>query len=108
MTVTDNLNQSITQRLLDENSNLVELIDPNGNSSLNVYDAEDRLETNTHREGGVTAYAYDALDRIIQVTAPNGAVSRPTVRQKYPVTFCFVFLNSPPDRYWFSQKFFCF
>lgn len=64
--------ESITQRILDNNSNLIALIDPNGNSSNNSYDPFNRLDTNTHREGGVTDYTYDAQDRIIKVEAPNG------------------------------------
>lgn len=67
--------QSITQRTLDENSNLIGLIDPNGNSSTNNYDAYNRLNSNTHREGGITQYGYDDQDRIINVTAPNGVIT---------------------------------
>ncbi len=66
---------SITRRILDENSNLVGLIDPNGNPSSNTYDPFNRLDSNTHREAGVTQYEYDDQDRIVKVTAPNGAVT---------------------------------
>ncbi len=69
------VDNSVTQRILDENSNLIGLIDPNGNPSNNSYDAFNRLETNTHREGGVTRYVYDEQDRITQVTAPNGVIT---------------------------------
>ncbi|MCZ6804625.1 MAG: putative Ig domain-containing protein [Proteobacteria bacterium] len=62
---------SITQRLLDNNSNLMGLIDPNGNSSGNVFDGEDRLTENTHRLSGITTYEYDTNDRITKVVAPN-------------------------------------
>ena len=47
--------ESITQRLLDENNNLIGLTDPNGNPSSNSYDASNRLESNAHRESGVDA-----------------------------------------------------
>ena len=67
--------ESITQRVLDENSNLVGLVDPNGASSSNAYDPFNRLVKNTHRLGGETVYAYDLLDRLVQVTAPNGVVT---------------------------------
>ncbi len=67
--------ESITQRILDANSNLTGLIDPNGNPSSNQYDPYNRLESNTHREGGITQYSYDAQDRIIKVTAPNGVIT---------------------------------
>ena len=68
--------ESITQRMLDNNSNLIELIDPNGNSSFNSYDKSNRLTDNTHRLSGITQYQYDPLDRITQVTAPNGVITR--------------------------------
>ena len=67
--------ESITQRILDENSNLIGLIDPNGNPSSNTYDPFNRLDINTHREGGVTDYSYDDQDRIIEVIAPNGVIT---------------------------------
>ena len=69
---------SITRRILDNNSNLTELIDPNGNSSFNDYDASNRLTENTHRLDGITEYVYDTLDRVTRVTAPNGVVTRYT------------------------------
>ena len=55
---------------------LIELIDPNGNSSFNSYDKSNRLTDNTHRLSGITQYQYDPLDRITQVTAPNGVITR--------------------------------
>jgi RHS repeat-associated protein len=68
--------ESVTTRLLDENSNLVGLTDPNTNSSSNVYDAFNRLRTNTHRLQGETVYDYHlTLDRVARVTAPNGVVT---------------------------------
>ncbi|MEQ8937797.1 MAG: RHS repeat-associated core domain-containing protein, partial [Gammaproteobacteria bacterium] len=67
--------ESITQRILDANSNLVGLIDPNGNQSTNTYDAFNRLENNIHRESGVTLYEYDDQDRITKVIAPNGVTT---------------------------------
>lgn len=67
--------ESIMQRILDENSNLIGLIDPNGNSSSNSYDVFNRLETNTHRENGVTQYVYDDQDRITLVIAPNNVLT---------------------------------
>ncbi len=69
------IEESITQRILDENSNLIGLIDPNGNPRSNVYDAFNRLDNNTHREGGITDYTYDDQDRITKVEAPNGVVT---------------------------------
>jgi RHS repeat-associated protein len=69
------IEESITQRILDENSNLIGLIDPNGNPSSNTYDPFNRLDSNTHRESGVTGYSYDDQDRIINVIAPNGVVT---------------------------------
>ena len=72
----DLTSDSITERILDENSNLVGLIDPNGNPSSTTFDAFNRLETNTHRESGITSYVYDAQDRIIEVVAPNGATTQ--------------------------------
>ena len=67
--------ESITQRILDANSNLIGLIDPNGNPSNNGYDENNRLESNTHREGGITQYEYDDQDRIVKVIAPNGVTT---------------------------------
>ncbi|MBV1929022.1 MAG: hypothetical protein KUG81_05865 [Gammaproteobacteria bacterium] len=67
---------SISQRVLDENSNLISLIDPNGNASTNQYDAFNRLDSNTHRENGITQYTYDDQDRITQVIAPNGVTTQ--------------------------------
>ena len=69
------LTESVTTRLLDANSNLVGLIDPNGSASSNAYDAFNRLATNTHRESGVTHYTYDDQDRIVEVIAPNGVTT---------------------------------
>ena len=66
---------SVTTRLLDENSNLVGLIDPNGNASSNRYDPFDRLVENTHRLDGKTTYEYDDQDRITRVIAPNGVTT---------------------------------
>jgi len=66
---------SINERILDENSNLINIIDPNGNSSTNQYDAFNRLDNNTHRENGTTQYSYDDQDRITQVIAPNGVIT---------------------------------
>ena len=67
--------ESITKRFLDNNSNLVGLMDPNGNNSSNAYDPFNRLAENTHRLDGVTAYTYDDQDRIVKVIAPNGVVT---------------------------------
>ena len=67
--------ESVTERILDNNSNLTGLIDPNANQSANIFDAEDRLVESTHRENGVSTYAYDTNDRITEVVAPNGVVT---------------------------------
>ncbi|NKC16106.1 MAG: hypothetical protein GKR94_29055 [Gammaproteobacteria bacterium] len=45
--------ESITQYLLDVNSNP---IDPNGNPSSTTYDAFNRVASSTHREGGTTQF----------------------------------------------------
>ncbi|MBL4622698.1 MAG: RHS repeat protein, partial [Immundisolibacteraceae bacterium] len=66
---------SITQRVLDDNSNLTGLTDPNLATSSNQYDAEDRLIENSHRLNGITSYTYDTLNRITQVVAPNGVAT---------------------------------
>ncbi len=66
---------SITQRILDANSNLKGLIDANSNPSSNIYDASNRLESNTHREGGISNYEYDLLDRLTKVIAANGVTT---------------------------------
>jgi len=54
--------------------------DPNGNTTTNTYDALDRLQTintpfsaNTRR---LTRLAYDAVNRLSQVTDPSGVVSQ--------------------------------
>jgi RHS repeat-associated protein len=69
---------SITQRILDNNSNLTGLVDPNGNPSSNQFDGEDRLIENTHRLNGITTYEYDTNDRITKVIAPNGVTTEYT------------------------------
>lgn len=74
----NDVEDSVIQRLLDNNSNLVGMIDPNGNPSSNEYDGEDRLIGNTHRLNGITEYTYDTNDRIIRVMAPNGVVTNYT------------------------------
>ena len=68
--------ESITERVLDENSNLVGLVDPNGAMSSNL--PFNRLAENTHRLDGITTYGYDDQDRIVQVIAPNGATTHYT------------------------------
>jgi RHS repeat-associated protein len=60
---------------LDNNSNVIDLSDPNENAASNEYDEEDRLRKNTHRLDGITLYEYDSNDRVTQVTAPNGVVT---------------------------------
>ena len=67
--------ESVSQRTLDNNSNLTGLTDPNLATSSNVYDAEDRLIENTHRLNGITRYTYDTLNRITEVIAPNGVTT---------------------------------
>jgi RHS repeat-associated protein len=67
--------ESITQQTLDENSNLTGSVDPNGNGSTVTYDAFNRTESTTHREGGITQYEYDLNDRVTKVIAPNGATT---------------------------------
>ncbi len=69
---------SVLQRALDNNNNIVGLIDPNGNSSSSSYDGEDRLLEYVHRLDGITRYEYDTNDRITQVIAPNGATTEYT------------------------------
>ncbi|RLD30171.1 MAG: hypothetical protein DRI70_01505, partial [Bacteroidetes bacterium] len=66
---------SIAQRTLDNNSNIIGLVDPNGNDSSSVHDAEDRLIQKTHRLNGVTRYEYDTNDRIVKVSGPTGVVT---------------------------------
>ena len=66
---------SVYQRVLDNNSNLTSMIDPNGNPSSTIFDAFDRVESSTHREGGITQYEYDDQDQITKVTAPNGVIT---------------------------------
>ncbi len=66
---------SVIGRILDENSNLVGLVDPNGATATNAYDPANRLDENTHRLNGVTDYEYDDQDRIVRTQAPNGAVT---------------------------------
>jgi len=70
--------ESVTKQILDNNSNLTSLTDPNGNSSSNQYDDEDRLIENTHRLNGVTKYEYDTNSRLTKVTAPNGVITQYT------------------------------
>ena len=67
--------ESITERILDNNNNLTGLIDPNGSQSGNIFDAEDRLIESTHRENGVSIYTYDTNDRITEVVVPNGVAT---------------------------------
>ena len=54
----NDVEDSVIQRLLDNNSNLIGMIDPNGNSSGNEFDGEDRMTGSTHRLNGVTEYTY--------------------------------------------------
>ncbi len=57
-----NLNDdSVIQRILDENSNLVGLVDPNGATAANAYDPSNRLAENTHRLN-VVAYKSSSRD----------------------------------------------
>jgi len=74
----NDVEDSVIQRLLDDNSNLTGMIDPNGSQSSNQFDGEDRMIGNTHRLNGITAYTYDTNDRITEVIAPNGVVTRYT------------------------------
>ena len=66
---------SVTRLVLDENSNLTSIIDPNGNSSNSAYDPFNRLDESIHRLSGVATYDYDDQDRIIRVRASNGVVT---------------------------------
>jgi len=74
----NDVEDSVIQRLLDDNSNLSGMIDPNGNQTSNRYDGEDRMTGNTHRLNGITGYTYDTNDRITEVIAPNGVTTRYT------------------------------
>jgi len=74
----NDVEDSVIQRLLDDNSNLSGMIDPNGSQSSNRFDGEDRMTGNTHRLSGITEYSYDTNDRITQVIAPNGVTTRYT------------------------------
>ena len=67
--------QSVQQTILDNNSNIIGTVDPNGGNSSHRYDGEDRLIGDTHRLNGITQYTYDTNDRITRVVAPNGVVT---------------------------------
>ena len=64
----------------DPNGNLTSAIDPkNHPASAYVYDSLDRIKQVTDAAGGVTQYAYNPLDQLTQVTAPNGATTNYTL-----------------------------
>ncbi len=69
---------SILQRILDGNSNITGLTDPNGNATSNIFDGEDRSTENTHRLNGVTTYEYDTNDRMTKIVAPNSVITNYT------------------------------
>jgi RHS repeat-associated protein len=61
----------------DANDNLLSVKDANNNTTAFGYDALNRLEQVTEPEGSArTRYGYDALGRLASVTDPRGLVTR--------------------------------
>jgi YD repeat-containing protein len=61
----------------DANDNLLSVKDANNNTTAFGYDALNRLEQVTEPEGSArTRYAYDALGRLASVTDPRSLVTR--------------------------------
>ena len=67
--------ESVIRYHLDAESNRTGYTDPNGAQEQMEYDSINRQSRNVHRLDGVTEYAYDELDRLIKVQAPNGVVT---------------------------------
>ena len=67
--------ESVMRYHLDAESNRTGCTDPNGARDQMEYDPMNRQSRNVHRLDGVTEYAYDELDRLIKVRAPNGVVT---------------------------------
>jgi len=68
---------SLTQQINDAVGNLTQQTDPNNNpSTVNSFDALNRLVQTLNSLGGSTSYAYDPNDRLQQVVAPNNATTQ--------------------------------
>ncbi len=56
----------------DASGNLVGVQDPKGHLSSFEFDGADRPVASVHADGARDEYAYDALDRLVAFTPPNG------------------------------------
>jgi RHS repeat-associated protein len=65
----------VTTMAYDAGDNVVNVIDPLGQTTSYGYDALDRRTQTTDARGGVTAVAYDGADNVVSVTDPDHNVT---------------------------------
>jgi len=65
---------AVTRYSYDANGNRLTLTEPNTNVTSYVYDALNRLVSQTNAAGDLTAYTYDRVGNVTTTTDPNGNI----------------------------------
>lgn len=64
-------NDAVTSYTYDPVGNRLAFTEPDGNTTTDQYDADNRLTKETNAAGDVTTTSYDPVGNVITVTAPN-------------------------------------
>jgi YD repeat-containing protein len=68
-------NDAVTYTTYDAMSNVLTVTEPDGNTTTDVYDADNRKTKETNAAGDVTTWSYDPVGNISTMTAPTSNVT---------------------------------
>jgi RHS repeat-associated protein len=71
-------NDAVTYTTYDAVGNVLTVTEPDGNTTTDVYDADNRKIMETDAAGDVTMWAYDGVGNVITMTAPTSNVTNNT------------------------------
>jgi RHS repeat-associated protein len=71
-------NDAVTYTTYDAVGNVLAVTEPDGNTTTDVYDADNRKVKETNAAGDVTMWAYDGVGNIVAMTAPTTNVTNNT------------------------------
>jgi RHS repeat-associated protein len=71
-------NDAVTYTTYDPVGNVLTVTEPDGNTTTDVYDADDRKIKDTNAAGDVTMWTYDGVSNVITMTAPTSNVTNNT------------------------------